>query len=445
MDAILKLQSRIAGKVTESRAILDGARAEDRPLNDEERQKNEAALAEIRKLEQQIADTEAQEQLEAKLAQSKRAATPEAAAKPTVQLVSVRSAEDGNQAMSFGLWLLEARDAAQGRGVGPRLEAGMREARSQGLNIANPADGGFLVTTDVSQTIFQRMYESGQVLSRCNKLPPLSTSADGISIPAVDETSRATGSRAGGVQGYWVSEGTAPTASKPKLREVQLKLNALACLGYATDSLLQHAAVLGQFMIQAFSQELSFLAENAVLRGTGAGQPQGIINSGALVSVSKETGQLASTILFENIVKMWARMWSRSRQNAVWFINQDIEPQLMSMALNLGTGGIPVYMPPGGLSVAPFGSIFGRPVIPIEYASTIGTVGDIVLADMSQYFVIDGGSPQSASSMHVAFSTFEEAFRVKYRVDGQSAWRTTLTPFQGSNTQSPFVALATRA
>lgn len=131
--------------------------------------------------------------------------------------------------------------------------------------------------------------------------------------------------------------------------------------------------------------------------------------------------------------------------NAAWFINQDIEPQLYTMSLAVGTGGVPVYLPAGGLSDSPFASLMGKPVIPCEYSSSLGTIGDITLLDLSQYFLIDGGSPESAQSMHVAFSTFEQAFRAKYEVDGQSAWRTTLTPFQGSNTLSPFVALATRS
>lgn len=450
MDEILKLQRKLAELAGQNRARLDKAQAEDRALTDEERTASEAVKVEIETVKRRIDDLSEQESLEAALAKSSRQTAPEAsgietrsAAKPPA--VEVRNHEDTNLAMRFGLWLQEVRAASQGAGIGPRLEASLREARALGANVSDPASGGFLVTKDVSQSIFQRMYQQGQILSRCNKLPALSASADKVSIPAIDESSRATGSRAGGVTGYWVAEGVAPTASRPKLREVELELHGVAALGYATDKLLRHAAILGTIMQQAFADELMFLAENAVFRGTGAGQPQGVLSSGALVSVAKEAGQGAATILFENIVKMHARMWSRSRMNAAWFINQDIEPQLYTMSLAVGTGGVPVYLPAGGLSDSPFASLMGKPVIPCEYSSSLGTIGDITLLDLSQYFLIDGGSPESAQSMHVAFSTFEQAFRAKYEVDGQSAWRTTLTPFQGSNTLSPFVALATRS
>ena len=47
--------------------------------------------------------------------------------------------------------------------------------------------------------------------------------------------------------------------------------------------------------------------------------------------------------------------------------------------------------------------------------------------------------------MHVAFTTDEMAFRVTYRVDGHLMWKSALTPFKGSNTVGPVVALATRS
>ena len=83
-------------------------------------------------------------------------------------------------------------------------------------------------------------------------------------------------------------------------------------------------------------------------------------------------------------------------------------------------------------------------MIPVEYSNTLGTQGDIVLADYSQYGIVDKGGIQAASSMHVAFLTDEMVFRITYRVDGEPLWNAQLTPFKGSNTLSPFVSLASR-
>ncbi len=122
----------------------------------------------------------------------------------------------------------------------------------------------------------------------------------------------------------------------------------------------------------------------------------------------------------------------------------DIEPQLFTMSLTVGSGGVPVYMPAGGVSGTPYSTLFGRPVIPLEQCQTLGTPGDIILADFSQYLLIDKGGINAASSIHVRFLYDENVFRFIYRVDGQPIWNQPVTPFKGSSTKSPFVALAAR-
>ncbi len=312
-----------------------------------------------------------------------------------------------------------------------------------GAGEIDPSAGGFLVQTDFATAVFMRAYDMGEILSRVQKMP-LSTAANSIKIPAVDETSRATGSRWGGVQSYWIAEGVAPTTTKPKFRLVELDLKKLASLMYVTDELLADTSVLTTIAGQAFSEEIMFMTEDGIFEGTGAGQPLGVMNSPALVTQAKEIGQATKTIVYENITNMWSHCWIRSQSDAIWFVNQDTIPQLQGISLAIGSAGSPAYLPPGGLSGLPYGTLLGRPVIPIEYASTLGTVGDITLQDLSQYVLADKGGVQAASSMHVAFNTDEMVFRFTYRVDGEPIWHAPLTPFKGLSTKSPFVALATR-
>lgn len=303
--------------------------------------------------------------------------------------------------------------------------------------------GGFLVQTDFASSIWARAYETGQILQRCGRLP-ISSNANGIKIPGIDETSRATGSRWGGVQSYWLNEGSAGTPSKPKFRTVEFGLNKLMSLWYVTDELLEDQSALTSIANKAFAEEVTFMVEDAIIRGTGVGLPQGILNSTAKISVAKQTGQAAKTLVYENILAMWSRMWNRSRQDAVWFINQDIEPQLYALSQVIGTAGVPVYLPPNGISGAPYGMLLGRPVIAVEQCDTLGTEGDIILADLSQYMLADKSGVQAASSMHVRFLNDEMVFRITYRIDGKPMWHAPLTPYKGTNTLSPFVTLASR-
>ena len=170
------------------------------------------------------------------------------------------------------------------------------------------------------------------------------------------------------------------------------------------------------------------------------------MGSDALVTVDKEGGQDAATIQYENVAKMWSRCWGPSRKNAVWLINQDAETELNSMTLPIGTGGVAPFLPASGISGLPYSTLFGRPIVPCEHCQTLGTTGDIVLADFSQYVLAEHTRGlQSASSIHVRFLYNETAFRFTLRADGQSAWASALTPKNGSNTLSPFVALQTRS
>lgn len=312
-----------------------------------------------------------------------------------------------------------------------------------GAGEVDPTGGGFLVQTDFSTAIWMLAHDMGEILGRVNKIP-ISANANGIKIPGVDETSRATGSRWGGVQSYWADEGTTVTPTKPKFRMIEFNLHKLFSLMYTTDELLQDSTALTAIAGQAFSEEVMFMTEDAIVEGSGAGLPMGVLNSPSLVTIAKKTGQAAGTIVRENLDEMWSRCWGRSRKNAVWFINQDCEPQLNQLNQAVGLGGQLVYMPPGGLSGAPYATLYGRPLVTTEYNSALGAPGDILLADLSQYTLIDKGGVQAATSMHVAFLTDQMVFRITYRVDGKPMWTTALTPFKGSTPKSPFVALAQR-
>lgn len=316
-----------------------------------------------------------------------------------------------------------------------------------GAGETDPSAGGFLVQLDFVATILTRAYEMGQILSRATKLQ-IGGPFNGTKIPAIDETSRATGSRWGGVQSYWVGEGDTAAATKPKFRLLELDLKKLMSIWYVSDEMLQDSALLTGIANQAFSEEVVFMTEDAVFEGTGAGQPLGILNSPAKIAVAAEKGQATKTVIWPNIAAMWARIWARSRPNAIWLINQDIEPQLYQMNQAAGTGGVPVFLPSGPLgsqaSGQPYGTLLGRPIIPVEYCSTLGTEGDITLADFSQYILADKNGMNMMSSIHVRFLTDEMTFRLTYRVDGEPVWNKALTPFKGSNTLSPYVTLAAR-
>ncbi len=311
-----------------------------------------------------------------------------------------------------------------------------------GQNEAIPQDGGFLVGTDQSTELEKKMHDEAVFTPKAT-LRTISQGANSIDFYGRKENSRATGSRYGGVRVYKVAEGGTITPSQMEFYKYTLKPEKYASMVYATDEVINDARILEAEIMDAVPSEMAFELDNDFLVGSSAGYPQGVLNSNSLVTVPKESGQAATTLVAENIINMWARRWVRG--NYTWYINQDVTPQLHQLNLPVGTGGALVYTPPGGLAGSPYGTLYGAPVIETEFNKTLGTVGDIVLADWSQYKYATVGNMKVASSMHVAFVTDQMAWRFTNRFDGQSTWEAALTPLNGTNTVSPFIALATRS
>ena len=449
MNRKKQIQKQLRALAEEGQTLYKAADAEKRKLGDEEQARIGEIEEEMTSLEAELTAIERRSGFESRI---DRLSEPEEPADPGSQPV----VEDRTD---YSRWPVEeasqffaaVRDmATTGRlpsGMQPELRdafSGVLEHRAptgQGTLIDD--QGGFLVPSTISSVILQKVYTDGQLISRTQGVPI--TVGNTTTFNAVRENSRVAGSRFGGITVARTAEAGAATSSTAKWDRINLTLKKLTALAYLTEEQLEDGPQALTVINDLVPRAITFAIEDELLNGGGGDAMEGVLNANCLVTVAKESGQAAATIVFENIVNMYSRMAASSRSNAVWFINQDIEPQLFTMSLAVGTGGIPVYMPAGGASSSPFGTLLGRPVVPIEHAATLGTVGDIVLADMSQYLYASKGGVKTAQSIHVKFAEGETAFRFMLRNDGKSWWSSPVTPAKGSNTQSPFVALATRA
>jgi HK97 family phage major capsid protein len=333
------------------------------------------------------------------------------------------------------------------RSIWEHRSSGVHDARliraPLGAGEVDPSGGGFLVQPNFQATLVESLFKEAVLLPRTDIRETSSGSVADVRLPAVDETSRADGSRQGGALGYWVAEAASVTPTFPRFRQLNFSAKKLIAVAYVSNELLDDSAMLEASMRAAFAAEFSFAIDKAIFSGSGAGQPLGIMNAPCKISIAKETGQAAKTIVYENIVKMHARMPGPLRSRACWLINQDVEPQLYALSQAIGTAGVPVYLPANSAS-APYGTLFGCPVIPIEQASTLGTEGDIVLADLGSYITVRAPL-QTAISMDFAFTSDQTLVRFAMRIDGQPAWASSITPYAGANPLSPGISLASRA
>jgi HK97 family phage major capsid protein len=322
----------------------------------------------------------------------------------------------------------------------------MQVAAGTGMDQSVNAEGGVLVPPSFAKTMWDRvLVKSNSLLSYCDKVP-VDLGVESVTVPAINETSRADGSRLGGVRGYWKAELSSLTSSAPAFREITFKPHELFVFAFISDKLLRNAPQTASSILETgASNEIAFKIGDAIIEGDGLGKPMGVLNAPATISVSKETGQPAATIQPANIRKMMSRIHVNFRDNLVWFVNPDVVPVLEGMEFPVGVGGVPAYLPPGGLSDRPYSRLYGRDVVPIEYCSTVGTVGDIILANFQAYGAAIKGIENAAYSMHLKFDFAQTAYRIIFEIDGQPWMNSAITPFKGSNTTSAFVTLATRS
>jgi HK97 family phage major capsid protein len=349
-----------------------------------------------------------------------------------------------NQFPTFGAFLQAVRLASvQGGALDPRLQK-RGVGGALGASEADPSDGGFLIDPEWSRTLVERMYMTGQVISRCFEMP-ISNESNAIVFPQFDESSRVNGSRFGGVQGYWQNEADTMSSSKPKFSRGKAQASKVIALVYLTEELFQDTAALDIWVSACMVKELAFVLEDAIVNGDGSGKPQGIMTAGAMIQMAKQVGQASGTIVSENVTDLWRTMWVPSRRTAVWLAHPDAEAQCIGLTAAVGAGGstIPLYQATQDPDNQPFNLILGRPVICMEQTQVPGKPGDLIFVDFSRY-ALAFREARADVSIHIQFLSDQVAFRVVMRCGGLPIDQVPLMPFNGSNKVSPYLCLAQR-
>lgn len=309
--------------------------------------------------------------------------------------------------------------------------------RNAGMNETVPSDGGFLVPVEYAQQIHAVSLENEIIMPRCFVQPMKSNACDIHAMNIGDHSA----SLYGGFTASYTGEAGTITEKNPKTRNMEL--NAKKLTGLLRFSSELASDVPGGFnqIIDICGKGLAWYRDKAFLKGTGSGEPLGILNAACTIEVAKETGQGTDTIIYENLTKMMAAMYAGGFSNSVWICHQSTIPQLLQLTISVGTGGahIPVMSETDGVF-----KILTRPVIFTEKTEKLGDKGDIVLADLSQYVVGLRSEMRFDLSIHAHFTTDEQLARLIERHDGQPLWSEPLTLEDGSTQVSPFVVLGAR-
>jgi len=297
-------------------------------------------------------------------------------------------------------------------------------------------DGGFMIAPEFSPTVREN------VLTPDNLLPLTSMTtiqSNSMSFPADETTPWGTT----GVQANWVGEGVAATESKPAGKVHTFSLHKLVALVPLTDELMADAPAMESYVLRRAMAVIRYKINDAIVNGNGVGKPFGFFKGLRFVSQAKVGSQTAATINATNVCQMYGRLLNTGSPSLRWLVSPDSFSQLPLMTI----GQMPVWLPPGaGLQGAPSGYLMGAPVITTVVCQTLGTQGDIFLADLSGYeTIVKTVGLTSDISMHFYFDAHATALRVTFRMNGMTALANYVTPPNSAITMSSFIALDTRS
>ena len=301
----------------------------------------------------------------------------------------------------------------------PRLE---ERAHLEGV----PSLGGFAVPEEFAAFLLDASLEDEIVRPRAQIWPMKSETRK---VPAWDGSDH-TSSLFGGFTGTWLAEGGTATRQTSKIRQLELHARKLAIYTQASRELLDDGLSYGDQLEGALRKATGWYLDDAFINGSGAGRPQGVLNSPSLIEVSKEGGQANYTVIYENVVKMFARLHPACYKSAIWLANTTTIPQLLTMTFPVGTGGnlVPAVVQSGGKN-----TLLTLPLIFTEKVPALGAVGDIMFVDFSQDAV--GLREEYVLDRINAPGWLEDLvdFRGILRADGQGTWDKVITPKNGDS------------
>lgn len=300
-----QLKDRLLNIQEESENIVKAAQAEgNEDLTSEQVDKLEALDVEFKSIERQIKNLERIEARNLSLTEGtgRQTDTDDAVrdslvsvtAQPAsaVQQARIRITEPpeikrNNGFRSLGDFARSVKSASRGQ-IDPRL---LRNAPTTYSTEGVGADGGYLVPPDYRTAILKAIMGEASLLARTDNWE---TGSNTLVIPADETTPWQT---SGGILAYWESEAGQKTQSKMALKEKTVKLNKLTALIPVSEELLEDASSLDSYLNKKVPEKFDFKINLALVQGTGVGEPQGALNCPSLVTVSKESGQSADTIV----------------------------------------------------------------------------------------------------------------------------------------------------
>lgn len=308
-------------------------------------------------------------------------------------------------------------------------------ADEKDMSATSGSTGGFLIPEQFQDELLAAMAERNFFRQYATIMPMRSQV---LRIPRVKQTGINPAGMPnwfGGMRFYWRQQGTPLIATTPEFGAVELNVKELVGYTAADNELVADSAIPLEAFLSGpfgFAGGVAWMEQFAYLQGNGAGEPLGILNAGATLSVPRLN---SGRIQYIDLVNMQTHLLA-SAQNSMWVISQQAFGQIMQ--LQNGAGFL-IFA--SGVAGGP-DTLLGRPYVKTEMLPSLGKFGDIALIDPAYYLIGDRQATTIEATQFDKWAEFKTSWRVMHRVDGQP-WLDAPITFADTEFQvSPFVVLS---
>jgi len=432
MEKYLEMQSKIGSLRDEANVILDKAELEERFLSKEEDKKLVDLKDEMQKIQQTRDRHVIENGLEAEIAKDYEPI------KPGEDYDSPRGMSSGNDKTYRGLFHNGDKGVSLDRGGFENFEEflqvvstgrhdpRLREVSTRSMIEGDDSLGGFMVPEQFGAFLMDASLEKEIVRPRSKVWPMKSDTLKAPGWSGFTHTSNVYG----GFSGTWLAEGGTATRQDAKIRQIKLIAKKLGIFNQASRELIADSIGYEAQLSDALTSAMAFYLDYAFFTGDGVGKPLGLLNDPALVTVAKEGSQTADTIVYNNIIKMLARLHPNAYKNAIWVANQTALPQFMTMYLPIGDVGSAVnaVKEQGGKF-----TLLGKELLFTEKLPVLGDKGDVLLVDLEKYVIGMRQEVVFEKSNAPGWTEDMLDYRTILRCDGQGMWQSAVTPKNGDS------------
>lgn len=311
------------------------------------------------------------------------------------------------------------------------------DAEGKDLSISSGGSGGYLVPAEYAETLLQISPQTSPILGRVQTIPITRISGDWPTLDQYLTPQVGTGQTAfaGGVKADLTAPGGTLPSTEPEFEMLQWRVHKIGGYTQVDNELIADSPMAIEALLRGlFNVAVSAKHEYYILRGTGVGEPLGILNSQAIVQVSPTVNDLFS---WPDVAKMQSRFKKVGTGPASWLIHPSIWPDILTM--EVGTNGGAVWA--ANMAAAAGNTLNGAEILQSEHLPQANSSGAAILADLFAYLLFRRQELSIAFSEHAGFLNDKATWRFTARADGKPWLRkpVTLADPQGSYTVSPFV------